>query len=229
MAGEFSDRLRGLGPIGVAAIAVILLAGNIAIAPMVHFPAGALLVLVWARWSNTPWREIGYVRPKSWPLTIVTGLVIGVLFKLTMKALVMPLLGAEPTNRAYSFLTGNTAMLPAATWAMINAGFAEETVFRGFLFERLGKLLGASPWAKIAIVVVTSVGFGLVHYPVQGLAGAQQATIVGLVAGSIYATAGWLPMLMIAHSAFDLTALALIYFDLETVVAHWIFPMNASA
>jgi uncharacterized protein len=223
MSGDFSDRLRGFGPIGIAAIAVILLAGNIAIAPLVHFPAGALLVLVWARMSDTPWREIGYVRPKSWLLTIATGLAFGIAFKLAMKALVMPLLGAEPVNRAYHFLTGNTAMLPAATWAMINAGFAEETVFRGFLFERLGKLLGASRWAKVAIVIVTSVGFGLIHYPVQGLAGAQQATIVGLVAGSIYATAGWLPMLMIAHAAFDLTALAIIYFDLEADVAHLIF------
>ena len=39
-------------------------------------------------------------------------------------------------------------MLPLATYAMIRAGFSEETVFRGFLFERLGKLLGGSARAK---------------------------------------------------------------------------------
>jgi hypothetical protein len=30
-------------------------------------------------------------------------------------------------------------------------------------------------------------------------------------------------MLMIAHAAFDLTALALIYWNLETKVAHFVF------
>ena len=30
-------------------------------------------------------------------------------------------------------------------------------------------------------------------------------------------------MLMVAHSAFDLTALAIIYWNLESKVAHWVF------
>jgi len=52
------------------------------------------------------------------------------------------------------YLAGNRAALPGAIWMMIvSAGFGEETVFRGFLFERLGKLLGSSRRAKAAIVV----------------------------------------------------------------------------
>lgn len=223
MVRDFAARLRGLGPTGILAILVVLLTGNVAVAPMVHVPVGALLVLAWARLTRTPWHEIGYVRPRSWIVTLATGIVAGVAFKLAMKAIVMPLLGADPVNPAYRFLTGNTAMLPAATWAMINAGFSEETVFRGFLFERLGKLLGSSVAAKALIVVATSVGFGLLHYPGQGLAGAEQATIVGLVAGSIYAATGRLPFLMVLHAAFDLTALAIIYWDLETTVARMFF------
>jgi hypothetical protein len=30
-------------------------------------------------------------------------------------------------------------------------------------------------------------------------------------------------MLIVAHAAFDLTALALTYWDVESYVAHWIF------
>ena len=147
--------LRGFGPLGILAILVIL-AGNLVVAPL-----GAVLVLLWARRSGTPWRAIGYVRPQSWTRT--------------------------------------------------------------YLFERFGKLLGPGVRAKAVIVLLTAVGFGLLHYPEQGLAGAEQATIVGLVFGTIFAVTGRLWMLMIAHAAFDLTALAVIYWDLEAYVAHLIF------
>jgi membrane protease YdiL (CAAX protease family) len=56
-----------------------------------------------------------------------------------------------------------------------------------------------------------------------GLAGAQQATITGLVFGTIFAATGRLWMLMCAHAAFDLVALALIYWNLESDVAHLVF------
>jgi membrane protease YdiL (CAAX protease family) len=81
-------------------------------------PLSAILVQVWVRLSRTPWREIGYVR-------------------------LMPLLGADPINQAYHYLVGNRAALPGALYAMIvGAGLGEETVFRGYLFERFGKLFG---------------------------------------------------------------------------------------
>ena len=66
-------------------------------------------------------------------------------------------------------------------------------------------------------------GFGLAHYANQGLAGTEQATITGLVFGTIFALTGRIWMLMVAHAAFDLTALAIIYWELESRVAHIIF------
>ena len=184
---------------------------------------GALLVLLWVRLTGKPWREIGYVRPHSWIGGLALGLVFGAAFKLVMKAAVMPLFGAEPINQAYHYLAGNTAMLPAAVLMMLAAGFGEETVFRGFLFERLGKLFGSGPAAKAAIVVVTTAGFAALHYADQGVAGVEQASITGLVFGTTYALTGRLYTLMIAHAAFDLTALAFIYLGLEPAVAHLIF------
>ena len=210
--------LRGFGPLGIVAIVVILLGNEI------FTPLSALLVLVWAWRSHTPWSEIGYVRPRSWIATLAGGIVFGITFKLLMKSIVMPLLGADPINQAFHYLAGNRAALPEAIYLMIVvAGFGEETLFRGFLFERFGKLLGSSAWAKSLIVVVISVWFGLAHYSVQGLAGAEQATIVGLVFGTMMAVTGRIYVLMVAHAAFDLTALAIIYWDLETRVAHLVF------
>jgi membrane protease YdiL (CAAX protease family) len=183
-----------------------------------------VLVLVWARLSRTPWREIGYVRPKSWIRTLVVGIVFGVAFKFLMKAIVMPLLGAPPINQAYHFLAGNTAALPWMLYTVIlGAGFGEETIFRGWMFERFGKLFGAGVGAKTLIVLITSAWFAADHYAVQGLPGVEQAAIVGLVYGTIFAVTGQIFLLMVAHAAFDLTAVAIIYWNLESDVAHFIF------
>ena len=217
-----SDRvaagLRGFGPLGILAFLAIA-AGNLVVAPL-----SAFLVLVWARLSRTPWRDIGYVRPKSWTRDLALGIVFGTAFKLLMKTIVMPLLGADPINRAYHYLAGNPAALPGILFAVIvGAGFGEETVFRGYLFERLGKLFGTGLWARTFIVLFTAALFGLAHYHDQGLAGAQQATITGLVFGTIFAVTGQLWMLMCAHAAFDVTAVAIIYWDVESAVAHLVF------
>jgi hypothetical protein len=215
---RFDARLRRFGPIGILAI-LIILAGNFIIAPL-----SAILVLVWTKISNTPWREIGYVRPRSWVRTIMVGIVFGVALKFTMKALVMPLFGAPPINWAYHFVTGNAAVIPSMVYTMIAvAGFGEETLYRGWMFERFGKLFGQSVPAKAAMILITSVWFASMHYPDQKLPGVEQALVTGLIFGSIFAITGQIFMLMIAHAAFDLTALWMIYYGLETRIAHLIF------
>lgn len=215
---RLAERLRGFGPLGVLAFLVIL-AGN-----LLFVPLSALLVLAWAWRSGTPWHELGFVRPVSWARTVAIGLAFGIALKLVMKAIVMPLLGAPPVNPAYQHLVGNTAALPVMLYLVIvGAGFGEETVFRGYLFERLGKLFRPGVWTKALIVFLTAAFFGLVHYPEQGPAGVEQATIVGLVFGTTFATTGRIWMLMVAHAAFDLTAVAIIYWDLERAVAQLLF------
>jgi membrane protease YdiL (CAAX protease family) len=215
---RFPPRLRGFGPLGILAM-LIILAGNFIITPL-----SAILVLVWRKISNTPWREIGYVRPRSWVRTILVGIVFGVALKFAMKALVMPLFGAPPINWAFHFVTGNSAVIPSMVYTMIVvAGFGEETLYRGWMFQRLGKLFGQNVPARIATVAITSILFASMHYPEQGIPGAEQALVTGLIFGSIFAITGRIFMLMIAHAAFDLTALWMIYYGLETRIAHLIF------
>jgi membrane protease YdiL (CAAX protease family) len=215
---RFAEDLRGFGPLGLLAIVAILL-GDAVVKSLSGF-----LVLAWAWRSRTPWRDIGFSRPRSWARVFLVGIPLGIAFKLLMKAVVMPLLGAEPVNQAYHYLAGNTAALPWAIYMLtIGAGFGEETVFRGFLFERLGRLLPAGPSAKVLILLLTSTLFSLAHYSVQGLAGSEQAFMTGMVFGAIYLATGQLWIPMVAHAAFDLVALALIYWDVEAAVAHSIF------
>lgn len=221
---RFARQLRGFGPIGILALLVILLTGSVPITRYAYAPLGAALALIWARWSRTPWADLGFAAPRSWLVTILIGLLLGAALKVAMKAVVMPLLGADPVNRAFHFLAGNRAAIPEFLFTVIvSAGFGEEVVFRGFLFERLGRLIGARRWAKPAIVVVTAALFGVAHAAQQSLPGVEQGLVVGLVFGTLRAITGRIWMLIVAHAAFDLTAYAMIYWNAETRIAHLVF------
>ncbi len=161
--------------------------------------------------------------PKSWVRTTILGIVCGCTLKFLLKAIVMPLLGADPINQTYHYLSGNSvAALVMALYIPV-ASVNEETVFRGFMFERLGKLLGPSLPAKIATVLVSSALFASVHFVEQGVAGVEQATITGLTFGTIFAITRqiWIPM--VAHAAYDLTAIAIVYWNIESATAHLVF------
>jgi membrane protease YdiL (CAAX protease family) len=210
--------LRGFGPLGLAAIAVVV--GGSLVEPAL----GALLAVAWAAASGTGLRALGLRRPKRIVASIVFGVVFGAALKLFLKSLVMPLLGAPAVNPRYHYLAGNTSALPSIVAAVvISAGFGEEVFFRGYLFERLGKLFGSSGLAKSCIVAATSLLFALAHIQGQGLPGAEQAAITGLCFGSIFAFTGELWTAMIAHAAFDLVAVAIIYWDAEARIAHLFF------
>jgi membrane protease YdiL (CAAX protease family) len=214
----FAAGLRGFGPLGIVAILIIL--AGVMVSPLV---AGAL-ILIWVWLSKTPWRDIGIVRPKSWAATIILAVLFGVAFKVLMKAIVMPYLGAPPVNQYAQELRQPAAALEFIVYAILGAGIGEELVFRGWLFERLRKIMGAGVGPLILIVLISTALFGIAHYMGQGWFGVVQATIVGFVFGVAYAATGRLIPLMIAHAAFDLTALAMIYFGLESRIAHLVFP-----
>ncbi len=215
----FAKQLRGGGPLAIVATLAIIFIGN-----DYFVPIGALIVLLWTWRSNTPWRELGFVRPKSWVLTVLGGIVFGVAFKFLMKAIVMPLLGADPVNNAYHYLAGNRAALPGAIYTLIvAAGFGEEVVYRGFFFAQLRKVFGQGPAPQAVIISISASLFGLAHYWVQGITGVEQAVITGLVFGAMFVITGQIWIVMFAHAAFDLTALAMIYLNLETRIAHLIF------
>ena len=184
----------------------------------------ALLVWAWVYFSRTPWAEIGYVRLTHAWRTVLGGIAIGVVLKLVMKAIVMPMLHAPPINAHYAFLAGDYSALPGMLLLVVfRAGLGEETVWRGFLFQRFARLLGTGRVARGTTLVVTSALFALAHLSEQGVPGAQQAFAAGMVFGGLYlATRSlWLPVL--AHAAFDVVAVLIISLRLEERVAHWLF------
>jgi len=213
---DTAQRLREFGPLGVVAMLAIFASSVLGFT--------AILVLVWARRSNTPLRALGFKTPCHPAATLLAGFALGVALKLAVKSIAMPFLGAPALNQTYHFVVGNAAALPLLiATVLINATFGEEVFFRGYLFERLGALLGASRAALFATVLVTAGLFALAHYQDQGLPGVEQASMTGLVLGGLYAWRKeiWLPM--IVHAAYDLTAILLIYMGWEEEVARLIF------
>jgi membrane protease YdiL (CAAX protease family) len=180
----------------------------------------AMLVLLWAWATNTPLRRLGFIRGQHVALVSAGAVVAGVALKLVMKALVMPLFGFGPTNDVYHYLAGNTAALPAILFTVIvAAGIGEELVWRGFLFDRSRAMFGDAQHTRVATLIVTSVLFGLAHYLEQGWGGAVQGTFTGLIFGAAYLSMGRIWPVMIAHAAFDVAAVLIIYWKLEQPIA----------
>src|SRR5436309_6632984 len=89
---NLAEQLRGFGPVGLLAL-LIILAGNLLVVPL-----SAVLVLLWAHLSQTPWQTLGFAAPRSSTRTLAIGIPLGVALKLVMKAIVMPLFGAPAIN-----------------------------------------------------------------------------------------------------------------------------------
>ncbi len=216
---EFRDSLRGLGLAGTVAFLVVL-AGA-----LVLMPIAAALILLWAWLSKTPWRDIGLARPQSWVGGAVVGIAIGIGLKFLLKALILPYIGAQAVNHNVLHDMGlrPTAAIGLAAYSIYGGGFAEELVFRGYLFERLGKLLGTTTVATLFILVFTTALFAAAHWQL-GPFGMAQAVVTGLTFGSLYLATGrklWVPMF--AHAAFDITSVGMIYYGYENQIAHLVF------
>jgi membrane protease YdiL (CAAX protease family) len=210
--------LRGKGAAGVGAFLLITATS------VLFAPATAVLILLWAWVSRTPWRSLGLYRPRSWLVAIGAGVALGIVEKLLMKALIMPLLGAPAVNPHFGYLADNPrAALFFALYAIVGAGFAEELVFRGYLIERIEKLLATVAWKQSIAIVMSTLIFASLHYQ-QGAAGIENAAILGFLAALIYVGFGrnlW--PLVVMHAVYDLLSLFLIYFHLEEAAAHLVF------
>jgi len=211
------ERLRESVAFNIVAFVLIF------VGALVFMPIAAGLILLWA-WATNAWRDLGFARPTHWVRAIVIGLTLGVVLKLVMKSVVMPALGAPPTNVLYHYLVGNNDQIwKYAIYVIFGAGFAEELFFRGYLFERSAKLFGKGAIATALTFIVISLLFGAGHYQ-MGWGGIVNAGITGAIAGLTFLVTGrnlWIPVAM--HAAFDLTAGAIIYFDLETTFATLVF------
>jgi len=97
----------------------------------------------------------------------------------------------------------------ALNWTL--AAFGEELCFRGFLMNRLARILGGATPAWIASLLLCSAYFGWGHTE-QGISGWLQEGLSGLLLGVIYLAARRnLTIPIIAHGVSNTLAFCLIY------------------
>lgn len=177
-----------------------------------------LFLLGWIslRIRNVRWRDVGLNGDQPFAKVLLIGVVLGVgmeaLELFATQPLLTKLLNKGPDLNEFRRLIGNTQLLVigiALAWVL--AAFGEETVWRGYLTNRVADFFGRSTTGWSAAAILASLLFGLAHFP-QGPTGVIENIIDGAILAGIYFATGrnlWAPI--IAHGIQDTVDIILIY------------------
>jgi membrane protease YdiL (CAAX protease family) len=170
--------------------------------------ASFLLIVGLMKWRGQSWRDLGLWRPRRWWTIPVYGLVVIVVVIVSQLTLV-PLLATifttpPPDLSRYDIIRGNLPMLiVSALGTMFTGGFIEEVIYRGFMVDRLGRVLGSDRRALIWAALLSGVPFGLIHFE-WGIGGMLGTAVMGSVMGAMYLlTRRNLWPLIAAHASLD--------------------------
>lgn len=187
--------------------------------PLSKTPYLFLLGWISIRLRSQRWKDVGLDHPRSLSLTkllfigVVVGIAMEALELLATQPLLTKALGQGPDLHEYQRALGNTRVfILAIALAWVLAAFGEETVYRGYLTNRLAGIFGTSKTAWIVAAVLITLLFGFAHFP-QGPTGIVENTIDGAILAALYFATGqnlWAPI--IAHGIQDTVDVFLIHF-----------------
>ncbi|WP_417486593.1 CPBP family intramembrane glutamic endopeptidase [Maricaulis sp.] len=175
------------------------------------------------------WASFGLRRLKRWwsiPLVLPQALlgVVAILAIGAGTALAGDALGfwsTEGTQEGVEDRWGNiVGNLPVyLMWMAIgwtSAAFGEEIFFRGYLIDRISKLLPNARWASFVAVLIPALIFGIAHAYYQGIRGLIVTGLIGLALGALYlVNKRNLWPNIIAHGLVDSLAFTAMYLDLD--------------
>ena len=205
------------GALGELALFLALVAGDFyGLVPVTSTPF--LLGLGWVslRLRGLGWRDVGFVRPRSWSQALVLGSLAGIGMELFSTFVTVPFLshltGTLPDLSDFRSTVGNLRLL--LVWLVLNwtlAAFGEELVFRGYLMTRLAGLGQGTRGAWLVSLIVASALFGWGHGD-QGLTGMVQEGFAGFLLGLLYLWCGRnLTVPIVAHGVSNTLAFVLIF------------------
>ena len=211
------------------ALTTILIVGS-AIGPLqgTGLVAAALIILLILVVRPRGFRNIGFVRPGSWPKTVALALALGLAIEIISDVLMLPLLesatGTSIDLSQFTDLEGNLSALLAwlfFVWAAVV--FLEEIVFRGFMMNLVWRIVGDTKAGTIIAVVATSIVFGLAHW-YQDLPGVILTGSLGAALALCYLWTGrniWLPILV--HGVINTSAFLLMYLGIYDEFTELVF------
>jgi uncharacterized protein len=198
-------------------VALIFYADHRRWIPVSKTPELFLLGWISLRARRLRWRDVGFTRYRSWLVTIAIGVGLGALLEtfqlLVTQPILARLIGRQPELEPFRMLTGNirmTLLFIALSWTL--AAFGEETVWRGYLMNRVADVGGRTPRAWAVSLLLVSIAFGLAH-GYQGMTGWIEEGLAGLALGLMYLRTGRnLCVPIIAHGVCDTIDMILIFF-----------------
>jgi uncharacterized protein len=177
---------------------------------------GVLLATWRLRVNSQSWRTLGLRAPERWGRLALSVLALYLLIVVGMLAAVEPLVRVfdwPSLNIAgYAHVKGNPLQLARIlVIAWTTAAIGEELLFRGFLLDRIERMLGPGAVSATAAVALQAMIFGAAH-AYLGVRGVAAAMLVGVVFGSWFVLRGrnlW--PLIVAHGLTDTITLLAIY------------------
>ena len=177
-----------------------------------------LFLLGWIsiRVRGLRWRDVGLNREQPFLKVLVIGVAVGIgmeaLELFATQPLLTKLLHKGPDLDALRRLIGNRLLLIIGiVLAWVLAAFGEETVWRGYLLNRVADLFRGSTTGWIIAGSSVTLVFGLAHFP-QGPTGIIENIVDGAILAAVYFATGrnlWAPI--IAHGIQDTVDVLLIY------------------
>jgi len=201
----------------ILVIATIFNLDYLHLLPVSKVPYLFLLGWISIRVRGLHWKDMGLCRPTApFARILLIGVAAGIGTEALEPFVTQPLLTKifhrGPDLHELDRLVGNWKLLVLAvvlSWAL--AAFGEETVYRGYLTNRVAGIFGGSNNAWIVAAVLVTLLFGLAHFP-QGPTGVTENIIDGGILAAIYFATGrnlWAPI--IAHGITDTVDVLLIY------------------
>lgn len=186
---------------------------GLALSAIVSMAAGLFVAWLWLRKDRAVAEAWDLSMPSSWLRTIgiaVTA-VIGIQLWFQFSAWLTHLAGLPQVEAGMVIKHATDSVLNLVIWVVLvgwfAAGFGEELMWRGFLFDRFARLPGIRSRIWLAVVLQAAV-FGLPHFYEGGVSGV-------IVTGTIGLFFGWLRLrqrgnlwaLVIAHALVDTTSI----------------------
>jgi membrane protease YdiL (CAAX protease family) len=173
---------------------------NAGIGPKLFLVARMAFLVLLCTWflrrNGERWADLGLRRPGRWwmvPLLAAGGFVLLILVSTFMMRFLLPAIGAQlpqtrPTPTMRADLGEYLFWAIPVSWG--SAAFGEELLFRGFILNRIGQVIGSSRTPAIFVAVALQAAiFGSLHIH-QGIGGVLMTGAAGLIIGLIWLVGG---------------------------------------
>ncbi len=150
--------------------------------------------------------DIGFRRPSRWstvPLWVLGILIAFIAGQVLLPGLISRIveLPAPDLSRYDSVYQNLSAALVLLIALPLTASIPEEIIYRGFLMDRVNRIVGWGAGGTVLAVIVPALLFAAAHFQ-WGVGGMMMTTIMGVVWGTAFVLCGrnlWIVIL--AHSA----------------------------